>query len=197
VVATFQVTKPTAFVAGAALCAAVFGCAGRPSQTNEVHVTSPGQPGAAQEQLVPGDYNVGGQGSYRRIVVSIGPTLYYDIWQAAPHGKFEHFHFVLSSPAQHPVESDKYRARSKGRDCGQMSLHYYRDKNGEYPVLILRDNKAWQPFGSGGDPLTSQRYSEDAAYVTKIWRSSRNPGFYDTLTKWERKDMHDLIPRCG
>lgn len=165
------------------------------TQSNISRADTSAQP---TQRLTRGDYRNTGLGVFRRIIVSQNKTVTYDIWRAARHGTLEHLHFAMISPAPYPIESDTYRARSSGRDCGYVSLRLYPTTNGELlrDVLIVRYDGIEQPLTSGGRPLTGTDLSDDQTEITEVARSARDPHFYDTLNPAVRAQLRQDVPQC-
>jgi hypothetical protein len=153
--------------------------------------------GVATRQVAFGDYELGSPGALRRIVVSRNRPLSYDIWRAAPNGKFDHLHYVLTPPGKRPIEPADYQVRSDGRDCDSVYLYYYRDRNFTHnEVLVLRYGGFELPFGSAARPLTPWNSSKDAKWIAALNRSARNPKFYGSLKEDERAELLPGVPQC-
>ena len=150
------------------------------------------------EQLVPGDYDLGGKGVFLRIIVTHGPELAYDIWRAAPNGAFTHLHYTLVSPAKYPMESTNYKVLAPGKKCAKFTVRLYRDDQGKAEpwIVVVRFGDYELPFGSAGQPLTAKSYSDDRASVAKLRRDASNPQFYDSIPEPQRARMLEGVPNC-
>ena len=150
------------------------------------------------EQLVPGDYDLGGKGVFLRIIVTHGPELAYDIWRAAPNGAFTHLHYTLVSPAKYPMESTNYKVLAPGKKCANLTVRLYRDDQGKAEpwIVVVRFGDYELPFGSAGQPLTAKSYSDDRASVAKLRRDASNPQFYDSIPEPQRARMLEGVPNC-
>jgi hypothetical protein len=150
------------------------------------------------ERLVPGDYNNGEKGVYRRIIVAQSSKLSYDIWRADPNGGFTHLHYTLVSPAKYPVESTDYKVLVPGKICDNLTIRLYRDDRGKIEpwIVVVRFGDYEQPFGSAGQPLTAKSYSDDRVLVATLRRNASNAHFYDSIPLGERDSMIEGVPNC-
>jgi hypothetical protein len=157
-----------------------------------------GYAAAEPAQFRQGDYNNGGSGSYRRIIVTTSRKISYDVWQVTAEGHFEHLHFDLVSPAVTPIESDKYDVSSRGRKCGFVSLQLYREGGLPHPDIIVFTYKGrQQPLGSAGRPMNSETLEADDGLIAEVKREADKPHFYDSLTASQRTFLNEDIPHCS
>ncbi len=124
---------------------------------------------ASSQSVIAGDYNNGGPGFFRRMIVSGDSTISYEIWRATPNANIEYLHFTLVSPANHPIESNRYKIRRSSRNCGFASLQFYRHMGQvSTAILLLGIGGEEVPFSSAGAPLSAAVLAEDKEITEQI-----------------------------
>jgi hypothetical protein len=151
------------------------------------------------ERLPGGDYNNGGKGLLRRIIVTESPKMVYDIWRAEPNGRFTHQQFTLISPEKHPVESAKYTVAGSTGKCDDLTVRLYRDnQNKVVPgIIVVRFGNYEEPFGSAAHPLTPENYLRDRSEVARIRNEASDPAFYSSIPPFEKIHQFEGVPSCG
>ncbi len=150
------------------------------------------------ERLPGGDYNNGGKGLLRRIIVTKSPKMVYDIWRAEPNGRFTHRQFTLISPEKYPVESMKYTVTGSMGKCDDLTVRLYRDdQNKIVPgIIVVRFGNYEEPFGSAAHPLTAANYQRDRDEISQLRRDASNPNFYSSLPPMQRIHQFEGEPHC-
>jgi hypothetical protein len=156
------------------------------------------EPSQTAHQLLPGEYRNQGRGVFRRIVVSTGRVVVYEIWRATTGATLQHLRFDLVSPTQRPIESDNYRARANGENCGSVSLYFYRDNNDEVDpeILMLSYDNVPEPLNWSGHTFTKLDYEVDKPEIERLAASAREPSFYYSIDKIDRALLSSDVPRC-
>lgn len=156
------------------------------------------EPSQPAYQLQPGEYRNQGPGVFRRIVVSTGGVVVYEIWRATTGAALQHLRFDLVPPTQHPIESGNYRARADGKHCGSVSLYFYRGENGEVDpeILMLSYDNVPEPLNWSGHVFTKLDYETDKPEIEGLAESAREPSFYYSIDKVDRALLSSDVPRC-
>jgi hypothetical protein len=150
------------------------------------------------QAFLSGGYRNKGAGVFRRIIVSNGRTVTYDVWRVTPNGNLEHLHFDLISPSQTPVESNDYSVRSGNKSCGRVGLRLYRDNDGGIVpfILFLSYNGIAQPLKWSGHALTDTELDRDHIDIANLAKSAHSPTFYGSLDKSDRNQLLEDVPSC-
>jgi len=84
-----------------------------------------------------------------------------------------------------------------GVQCGTVGLFVYRDGNWANPnILILRYGNVWEPFTSGGEPLTESSLVTDRYEVSVLHARVSRLNFYSGLGASDRSRLNDDMPKC-